>query len=65
MDGAHGHDLIAVNIVHVAVGKKNGFEAEALGLLGALDGFLDSSRRSVKTKLNSHKRVSPLDKAPC
>ena len=45
--GAQRHRLIGIDVVHLAVGEKDRFEAERLGAFGAVDRFLDRARRTM------------------
>ena len=51
---AHRHDLVWIDIVHVTVGEENRLKTEGFSAVGAIDRFLNTASRAVKTKLNRH-----------
>jgi hypothetical protein len=52
IDSAESHDLIGIDIIHVAVSEKDRFKAELFRTLGALDGFSDGTRGTVQAKIH-------------
>jgi hypothetical protein len=53
MDCAKSHDLIAIDVIHLAVGEENRFKAETFGALSALDGFLNATRGAMQAKIHN------------
>src|SRR5206468_817927 len=53
---AQSHDLVRIDIVHMAVGEEDRLKTDGLGALGTINRFLNAARRAMKTKVYGHNR---------
>jgi hypothetical protein len=51
---AQSHDLIRIDIVHMAVGEEDRLKTGGLGALGTINRFLNAARGAMKAELNRH-----------